>query len=159
MCTSNNLAAKRIYLTILKLRDLEIEEKLTDYGASIRVLGLIKFKTMNGWGETESAIIDSGAPISVIPFDIWQKAETEILTKHELTGIVPRSECKLPVLIGRIECIVIDKLGNRTGMMKVRAFLALTNQVPLVLGFKDLLENFEICFNCTGNWGFIQERL
>ncbi|MGB2841838.1 MAG: hypothetical protein WBC40_05095 [Halobacteriota archaeon] len=155
--TNNYKAGNRIYLTILRLRDPDIEEKLPDYGTSIRVLGLIKFKTRNGWSETESAILDSGAPISVIPFDIWQNAETEILTNYELTGIVPRRECKLPVLIGRIRCILLDKLGNMSKEMRFRAFLALTNQVPLVLGFKDLLENFNVCFDCKKDRSFIQE--
>lgn len=56
MCTNKHKTATRIYLTILRLKDVDIEEKLPDYGTSIRVFGLIKFKTRKGLSETESAI-------------------------------------------------------------------------------------------------------
>lgn len=37
----------------------------------LRIQCRARFKTEGGYGEPEKAIVDTGAPISLIPFDMW----------------------------------------------------------------------------------------
>ncbi len=83
---------------MIKLRFKEfkypgLENKLEGVGKFIRLFGEIRFKTRNDeWHKRESAIIDTGAPISMMPQDLWESIETEILTDHEAYGINPCKE-------------------------------------------------------------------
>jgi len=37
----------------------------------IRLLTVMQFLAVKGWGEPEIAIVDTGAPISLVPYRIW----------------------------------------------------------------------------------------
>ncbi len=74
----------RIELVAKKLSDIELLEKLPDYGELTRIFCMAKFKAKNGWLETHRAIVDTGAHTSVIPCSIWQKSEYKILGGHYL---------------------------------------------------------------------------
>ncbi len=103
----------------------KLEEKLPGIGDFTRLFCSIKFRGSNGWSKTRDAIVDTGAPISVIPLDIWTDIENEILTEHEIQGINPRKECALPALIGKATCILLDEEGNliqRIGNFKSLCF-------------------------------------
>lgn len=59
-----------------------LEDKIVDVGTLTRLFACVKFKAVHGWSKSRDAIVDTGAPISVIPLDIWSDIETEILAKH-----------------------------------------------------------------------------
>ncbi len=44
-----------------------------DLHEGIRLLSVVEFMSAQGWSEPESAIVDTGAPISLIPHKIWRK--------------------------------------------------------------------------------------
>lgn len=97
----------KIGLYFKKTIDLELLEK----GVSIKLLRLMaqaRFRTSDGWTDLYPVIIDTGAPMSVLPKRIWNKAETKRLTEHSLRGIVPQKECSLPVVVGEVECVLAD---------------------------------------------------
>lgn len=108
----------------------------------IRLLTRIQFKTAKGWSDQYSAIVDTGAYMSLIPFSIWKETEHTQLGKHEVRGIVPRPECTLPVTVGQLKCRLVDNTGHRTKPLEIKAFLASTDKVSLILGFKDVLAEF-----------------
>ena len=81
-----------------------------------------------------------------------------LATGYSMRGIVPREECKLPVDIGKIHCVLLDEEGNRTSEMNVYAFLAFSDFIPIVLGFKLLLERFKICFECDDCRAWLEEK-
>ena len=91
-----------------------------DFGDSIRLRTWLKFRVRdNNWSKTVSAVIDTGAPISVLP---W-----------------------------------LDEEGNRTREAKIYAFLAFSDLIPIVLGFKHLLEHFKISFECEAGHAWLQD--
>jgi len=47
--------------------------------------------------------------------------------------------------------------GNQTKETEIHAYLALTDEVPLILGFKDLLTEFRLCFSYPDE-AWIEER-
>lgn len=148
-----------VKIRISRERDEEINEMVPDFGDSIRLRTWVKFRLRdNNWSKTASAIIDTGAPISVLPYDLWRRLEVEILaTGYSMRGIIPREECKLPVDIGEVYCILLDAEGNKTKETKIRAFLAFSDLIPIVFGFKFLLERFKICFDCEDGRAWLEE--
>lgn len=135
----------------------ELEEKLPDVGGFTRLFCSIKFKTPSGWYDTQNAIVDTGAPISVIPLDIWTEIDTEILTEYEIKGINPRKECFLPALIGKVECILLDET-EQSQELTILAYLALTNLVPMIVGFKYLLEEFKMYLDYEDNNAWLESE-
>jgi hypothetical protein len=135
----------------------ELEGKLPDVGRFTRLFCSIKFKIPSGWYDTQNAIVDTGAPISVIPLDIWIEIDTEIVTEYEIKGINPRKECSLPALIGRVTCILLDET-EQSQEFTILAYLALTNLVPTIVGFKDLLEEFKVHLDYKGNNAWLENE-
>lgn len=149
--------SSKIKLRFYSFRELELEEKVRGDVAMTRLICEIKFKTKDGWSVSYSAILDTGAPISVIPFQIWTDSEAELITDHRIRGIIPKEECVLPVLVGRINYVLVDR-ESISKEKRLLAYLALTNEIPLILGFKDLLSEFEIYSNYFNKEAWLEER-
>ncbi|MFQ6062939.1 MAG: hypothetical protein ACE5J9_07165 [Methanosarcinales archaeon] len=136
----------------------ELLNKLPDYGGISRIITLIKFKTSLGeWSKSYEALIDTGAHISVIPSNIWISTRYEWLATHKMYGIVPREECELPVDIGKLICVLIDREGNFSNAIEIRAYLAPSDEIPLVIGFKDLLEKFKLNISVPEDEYYLEE--
>jgi hypothetical protein len=80
----------------------------------------------------------------VLPLSIWRLLDLEIIGASKLRDIIPKEECALDVSVGIIKCIFLDEKGNQTSETKVHSFLALTDTVPILIGFKDLLDRFTL---------------
>ena len=70
--------------------DEDVERKIKNY-EFIRLMGRVSFKTNRGWSDPEKAIIDTGAPTSLIPFSIWKGISVTKITDHEVSGINPKT--------------------------------------------------------------------
>jgi hypothetical protein len=141
-----------------KIRSPDLEEKVPDIGELTRLFCTIKMKSKKGWSDSLNAIVDTGAPFSVIPLDIWTDLDTTILTEQEIRGINPRKECTLPALIGKTKCILLDEEGNQSKELEVLSYFALSNLVPLIVGFRDILEKFKVCFDYKEDIAFAEEK-
>ena len=123
----------------------------------IRLKSGIKFKIKTGFLKKYSAIVDTGAHISVFPRSIWQKLECEIIGESQLHGIVKRENCSIPVSVGKIKYSLTDQYGNETEEKSALAFLAHTDKVPIILGFKGVLDKLRIYFNFQNNIAYAEE--
>ncbi len=101
-------------------------------------------------------MIDTGAPTSLIPHKIWKNTNHEILATHDIAGLNPNEECKLSVNVGRINIVILDEKKATNGR-RVFAFLGMRDDLPLVLGFKNLLSEFKICFNYQKREAYLEE--
>lgn len=79
-----------IKLWFKKILDPELEIKIPKRIYLIRLYADVIFKTPSGWTNPYPAIIDTGAPVTVIPLDLWKKCEINILGNHWIKGIVPK---------------------------------------------------------------------
>ena len=146
----------KINLFFDKLVDEEFDIKVQGRSTVIRLYIRIRFKNKdNKYTKPIPAIIDSGAFISVIPLHIWSLCNPKVITNHEMTGLIPKDECKLPVLVGEIKGILVDQ-DNMSDEYKFISYLALTDKIPVILGFRELLEKFKICFDYQEKIGFIE---
>jgi hypothetical protein len=81
--------------------------------------------------------------------------KVEKIKDYAIRGVVPKKECFLPVTIGEVSCILLDK-EESTERIKVKAYLAHSNEVPLIIGFKDLLDSFGIYLNFKENLAYLE---
>ncbi|NQE05705.1 hypothetical protein C5S32_07535 [ANME-1 cluster archaeon GoMg1] len=146
----------KLRIRIKKLIDPELDLKL-DYGELVRLSILIRFKTESGWSKLYEAIIDTGAHTSVIPRYIWEGIYAEEKANHFVQGIVPKEECSLPVKVSIISGVLFDDELDHTNEVEFYAFCAIDDRVPLILGFKDLLETFAIHFDIKSGVAYLEE--
>ncbi len=140
----------KIQLTIKRMEDPILNGKIDGYGDLIRVFGLIKLKEKDGaWSKSYPAIIDTGAPISVIPLSRWIQSDVEILTDHEMRGIVEKPECSTHVSVGRLNIVLCDEYGNISKEREIFAYFALTDKIPIIIGFKNVLEQMTLHVNAV----------
>jgi hypothetical protein len=74
----------KLFFEIFK--DIEIEKKVNGFEI-IRLKCLIQFKTQDGWSEPYDAIVDTGAPCSLIPSYIWKRIKHTLIADHKVQGI------------------------------------------------------------------------
>ena len=132
----------KIALSFKEAVDLELLEKGVGIKL-IRVIGQARFKLKDGWTDLYSVIIDTGAPVSVLPARIWNKIEIKKLAKHTLKGIVPKKECSLPVEVGELTCLLADE-ENVTPPLSILAYLTDTDEIPPIIGFARVLDKFKL---------------
>lgn len=93
--------------------------------------------------EQEYAIVDTGAPISLLPRSIWQRCAVERKAEGMIRGVVPKPECQMPAPIGAVTCYLLAASGDVVSVPLI-AYLAPVDNVALLLGFASLLEQFQL---------------
>src|SRR5207249_531002 len=107
---------------------------------AIRVFTRIGFATDQGWTNFEAvAIVDIGAPISLLPQSLWRDIQRTVLAPVLVGGVAEKPECKFRADLAMIECAVTD--GTATlGPFRMHALLAHNDKVPALLGMSGALE-------------------
>ena len=136
-----------IRLFFESFKDKEIEEKIGEDYEIIRLTSHIQFRTPTGWSKIYDAIVDTGAHAPVIPYNIWKDLDVNVMANYEIKGLNSRKECAIPSIIGKVVCILSDDQGNQSKEIETISFLAYTNEIPLIIGFKNLLSKFKVCFD------------
>lgn len=107
--------------------------------AYIRLLCNVQFETLIGNILVRPAIVDTGAPLCLIPSDLWEHVRTQQFEATRIGGLMVQKACAIPGRVGILSMTLLDPHGRRYHLT-VRAFLAQTTEVPLILGFPDCLE-------------------
>ena len=126
----------RIELSFRRLPDAELLHRGISH---IRLFCTVEFKTLANEVFVQPAIIDTGAPLCLVPSDLWMQVRTQQFEATKIGGLTARKECAIPARIGILSMTLLDPRGHRH-RLTVRAFLAQTTDVPLILGFQDCLE-------------------
>lgn len=138
--------------------DIELSEKIPDYEGLLRLVCRARFRTANGFTEARHSIVDTGAHTSIIPLSLWKRLDIKLMAEHYVRGLVPKKECFMDVKVGLVKARIVDEEGNQTDEMNVRAFLSPVDTVPVIIGFKDLLEKFKVCFDPTKKMAYIETK-
>lgn len=146
------MSTKRINLYFWKFDNPDLVD--IDIGI-IRLFCEVAFVTEEGYTDSYSAVLDTGAPVSVIPYQIWSMLKVKKIRSYGIRGIVPKKECSLPVTIGEVSCILLDK-EESTRRIKVKAYLAHSNEVPLIIGFKDILDRCGVYLDFRKNIAYLE---
>ena len=135
--------------------ELTISEKPAPDDSSVlikRLIVRVSFRAFeNQFTKPYRAIVDTGAPTSLVPYEIWQHCPVLKIKETSISGIVDRDECSLPVIDGVMSCILTDgKVSSAEIVM--RALLAPKDyDAPLLLGFGGLLEQATLYCSLPGN--------
>ena len=149
------VSTKMIKLYFEIHEDEELSKKVKDIEV-LRIECDVAFKTVDGEIKIyDAAIVDTGAFISLIPRSIRENVCHEKIARHTVKGIVPKKECSIDVIIGRIKLRLIDE-ENESDEIEIYAYLALTDEVPLIIGFKDLLTKFKLCIDFQKDTAFVE---
>ncbi len=146
------MSTKQIRLHFRKFNNPDLVD--LDIGI-IRLFCEVVFISSEGYTDSYSAILDTGAPVSVIPYQIWSMLEVDKIKDYAVRGVVPKQECFLPVTIGEVSCALLDK-EQSTQRIKVKSYLAHSNEVPLIIGFKDLLDQFGLYLDYRKNLAYLE---
>jgi len=138
------------------LRSRELETKVEGINI-VRLRCYVQFEKRTGEISIHDAIVDTGAFISLIPFSIWKDVEVDRLADHHVGGLIQKPDCSIPVIIGKIGLRLIDE-EHQTEKIDVHSYLALTDEIPLILGFKDLLASFKVCFDYKENSAWLEHE-
>ena len=122
----------------------------------VRLKAYIEFVRADGTPFVLDAIVDTGAYMSAIPFHIWKEIPVERQGRYEIFGLSPKPECKIHALVGKVMCKICDEKGSTTPIIKIHTYLALVDDIPLIIGFKDLLSKFNVCFNYEKGEAYIE---
>ena len=137
--------------------DSELEKKIPNHAEIVRLWCLVQFKKQKDWTMPYPALIDTGAHTTIIPKKIWSDLSINKIAEHYVRGLIPKEECKLDIDVGEVEILICDKIKH-TNKMKILSYLAPVDNIPLILGFKDLLSKFKICFDYEQNVAFIKTK-
>ena len=144
----------KVKIRHIRALDLELVEKGIRVWVN-RLTVQVCFRTRDGWTQPYEAIVDTGAPVSIIPPPISEEIDKNVLGDHAISGIVPHEGAVLPVKVADVWCAVLDE--KRMGKsLKIRAYLATDQRVPLILGFENLLSEAILHCDCKRNEMFIE---
>ncbi len=117
----------------------------------------VSFLTVNDeLTDPELAIVDTGAPLSLIPQDIWQGCRYLKLRDDVIRGVVPKPDCELLVIDGVVACTLQDDAGQMSDLQTIRAHLAHSEDVPLLLGFGGLLDGADVHFSVERHEAYLE---
>lgn len=123
----------------------DVDLELLEDGINLRLIRLhsfVQFKTHDDWTRKFKAIFDTGNPVSVIPRFIWQNTEVNWLSNKEirLKGI---GEASVSGRLGQVTAVFADE-NNVSPPVDVRAYMLDDNNVPLLIGFEDILTDLDL---------------
>jgi hypothetical protein len=110
---------------------------------TVRIVGRLRLLLRGGHKYSESIeyVLDTGSPYIIIPKRLWRGIWKEHQRNHVV--IHPGSGSKLVGSIGKVKMALLDaRKRNPHIVLKVQAFLASSDEVPLIVGFHSVLENF-----------------
>lgn len=127
----------KVNLNIVRRPDIE----LFNFGIfDIRLTCDIAFPPHPKYSAPIPAIIDTGAPMSVIPYPIWAECFTKIIEEDSyLSGIVPGAHHIMRTKIGIISAVLTDKRGVYYPIA-FRAHFAPIKRIPIILGIQDIID-------------------
>jgi len=120
-----------------------------------RIWGQVEFREPRGWSQTHLAIVDTGAPYSVIPAFLWKTLAMEPLFKTPLQGIAPGRRATVDALLARVSGRIRDT-KNRTRAFPIYAMLATSDHVPLILGWSGLLDRSKLVVDAPRNKAWLE---
>ena len=137
-----------VELEVKRFLDLEaFEHSLQLF--SFRVWTLAQFKTADGWTPSLPALIDTGAPFSVLPQTLWNGIHYTQGFSTTLRGLIQLPSAVAKARCASVTCTVHDA-KTRSKPLPFWALLA-EGEVPLVLGCAGFLEHAKLVLEPARN--------
>ena len=144
----------RITLEIRRTLDLEAlptRRRLFLY----RLWARVRFQLTSGWSEPHVAIVDTGAPYSVIPASLSPPLRTERLKQVPLRGIVPGKAAEVEAVLARVHTRLLDA-RTTSPRLSLWAMLVNTDHMPLILGWAGCLDRAKLTLDAQRNTAWLE---
>lgn len=144
----------RIALEVQRTLDLEASHRhrrLFLY----RLLARVRFRQFVGWSDDHVAIVDTGAPYSVIPLSLWSSLKVHRLTELPLRGIVPGRTAQVSAVLAKVYGRLLDAT-HVSPRLPLWAMLADTDQVPLLLGWVGCLDQARLTLDAPRHVAWLE---
>ncbi len=130
----------------------------TERDKVLKTLCNISFLEESGdWSRIWHAIVDTGAHTTVLPEFIWKKIYFEPLSESLFLGVKSNLLCSIPCKVAKIYSMILDQNENKTKPFVMNAYLAKSNDVPVILGVSTALERFNLSIDYKNLKGNLQE--
>ncbi len=114
---------------------------ITDFGHFGYWAAFVKVGYKDNWIRQHlSAKIDTGASISLFPSSLKSDLNLGKGIPYTLYGVVRTQECKIDVELYQLDLELHDYLGQKLLFNNVWIALSKLEKVPVLLGYKDLLQ-------------------
>lgn len=144
----------RIRLDVHRTLDLEaIERGQTIF--AYRCFARLRFGTSRGWSEERFAILDTGAPFSVIPSTLVRDLDVTRLFPTQLRGLIPKASASLRAQVAKVTCVLTDERGVSPALELI-ALLAEASDVPLILGWSGCLDRARLVLDPRQGEAFLE---
>jgi hypothetical protein len=107
---------------------------------STRIFAQVALRTAIGWTDFEAGVVDTGAVVSLFPAGFWRCAEYQLIGDVQVSGAVPLEQCRIRAKLARVCCTLSDGIAV-IGPFNIHAYLAESDEVPLLLGVADLIQS------------------
>ncbi len=122
---------------------------------AIRLLTHVSLTKTAGWTDFRLAVIDTGAPVSLLPPLIWRQAERRELGRVSLGGVARRKECQIPAILAEVTCRLSDGVTS-IGPVLTHAYLAEHDNVPTLIGMLGFIERGVLRVELARNRAFLR---
>ncbi|MBK8267773.1 MAG: hypothetical protein IPK83_05490 [Planctomycetes bacterium] len=95
---------------------------------------------IHGWTPYRPGIIDTGAAITLLPKEAWLDTDHQVIGDVLIGGVNAKPECRIRAKFATLDCILSDG-RERLGPQTIHAYLAESNEVPLLIGISGLIES------------------
>jgi len=129
----------------------ELEEKIkakfkVSYGSFLYPIADVRFLRGDGnWHERLVRLrLNTGSSITLLTKGLCEELKLREYVAHWVMGIVPEEICKLPVKIFKTQARIEDLRGNISKDFEVWIACSQRNDTPLILGIKEIFQNFKL---------------
>ena len=105
---------------------------------SCRLLTDLSLQCGRAWTPFLPGIVDTGAPLSLLPRRVWQSADVSHMGRILVGGLNRRQECMFEVTLAVVVLAIRDRF-NENQPVEAHALLADTDDVPTLLGMRGVL--------------------
>lgn len=123
----------------------------------IRLICRIRLKSKEGFTRTYDAIVDTGNPITIIPFSIWCNASSRLISHEQvkLYGLGTEDDSAIRGNLGQVEIVFVDEQKS-SSPIRIKAYLIEDDRAPLLIGFEDVLTLIKLVSDYKNNIAYLQ---
>ncbi len=93
------------------------------------------------------AVLDTGDTFSLLPGQILQEYPNIRTEPHFIWGVVNKEQCRIQCKLAKIPIQLIDENDEQSPILNVPIAFALNFDVPVLLGMKNILSEYNYSFN------------
>lgn len=120
-----------------------------------RLLARVQFHTPRGWTDYHTAIVDTGAPYSLIPASLWASIRYAPLREVPMRGIVPGEAGEIVTTLANARVRLLDTT-HTSPPLSLWVMLAKTDRVPLILGWAGCLDRARLVLDAPRHRAWLE---